>query len=154
MDAGKGTQDGRRDDQGQGSNPGVGPSQRPGGTTPETVNEGMLSQILAAIQGLTQSNVAVQGTMLEVIQQLPVPAAQVGNEATSSASSSGSAQPARHKGSLGARERLPPVVIAVSDPTGQVLRAGDDRDRYTKEKFTRNGAKEFIGGIDLIEVEN
>ena len=68
MDAGKGTQDGqRREDQGQGSNPGVGPSQRPEGAVPETVNEGMLSQILAAIKGLAQSNVAVQGTMLEVI---------------------------------------------------------------------------------------
>ena len=68
MDAGKGIQDGQRDDQGQGSNPGVGSNQRPEGAAPETVSEGVLSQILAAIQGLAQSNVAVQGTMLEVIQ--------------------------------------------------------------------------------------
>ena len=85
MDAGKGTQDGQRqEDQGQGSNPGVGPSQSPEGAVPETVGEGMLSQILAVIQGLAQSNVAVQGTMLEVIQWLPE--AQGGNEAVSSAS--------------------------------------------------------------------
>ena len=108
MDAGKGTQDGQRlEDQGQGSNPGVGPSQRPEGAVPETVGEGMLSQILAAIQGLAQSNVVVQGTMLEVIQRLPVPAAQGGNEAVSSASGSGSRQPARQQGSQGARDELP-----------------------------------------------
>ena len=147
MDAGKGTQDGqRRDDQGQGSNPGVGPSQRPEGAVPETVSEGVLSQILAAIQGLAQSNVAVQGTMLEVIQRLP--AAQGGNEATSSASGSGSRQPARQEGSQGAREELPLAAVAVSESTQQIPRARDEADRYTKEKFMKNGAKEFEGGMD------
>ena len=155
MDDGRGTQDGqRRENQGQGSNPGVGPSQRPGGTAPETVNEGMLSQILAAIQGLAQSNVSVHGMMLEVIQRLPVPAAHGGNEAVSSASGSGSRQPARHEGSQGASEELPPEAIAVSDPVGQVPRAREDGDRYTKEKFMKNGAKEFEGGTNPIKAEN
>ena len=139
MDAGKGTQDGQRDDQGQGSNPGVGPSQRPEGAVPEGASERVLSQILAAIQGLAQSNVAVQGTMLEVIQRLPVPAAQ-GGEATSSASESGSRQPARQEGSQGARQESQSVGTA-SDPAGQVPRVRDDADRYTKEKFMKNGAK-------------
>ena len=152
MDAGKGTQNGQRDDQGQGSNPGVGPSQRPEGAVPETASEGVLSQILAAIQGLAQSSVAVQGTMLEVIQRLPVPAAQ-GGEATSSASESGSRQPASQEGSQGARQE-PQSVGTASDPAGQVPRARDDADRYTKEKFMKNGAKEYEGGIDPVKAEN
>ena len=114
MDAGKETQNGQRDDQGQGSNPGVGPSQRPEGAVPEAASERVLSQILAAIQELAQSNVAVQGTMLEVIQRLPVPAAQGGAEATSSASESGSRQPARQEGSQGARQE-PQSVGTASD---------------------------------------
>ena len=91
----------------------------------------MLSQILTAIQGLAQSNVVVQGTMLEVIQRLPVPAAQGGSEAVSSASGSGSRQPARQEGSQGAREGPPSVGIVVSDPAGQVPRAREDSDWYT-----------------------
>lgn len=29
-----------------------------------------------------------------------------------------------------------------------------DSYKYNKEKFIKNGAKEFIGGVDLIKVEN
>lgn len=29
-----------------------------------------------------------------------------------------------------------------------------DFDKHTKEKFIKNGAKEFVGGVDLIKVEN
>ena len=71
-----------------------------------------------------------------------------------SASGSGSRQPARQEGSQGAREELLLVAVAVSDPVGQVPRAREDGDRYTKEKFMKNGAKEFEGGTDPIRAEN
>ena len=76
-----------------------------------------------------------------------------GGEATSSASESGSRQPARQEGSQGARQE-PQSVGTASDPAGQVPRVRDDADRYTKEKFMKNGAKEFEGGIDPVKAEN
>lgn len=30
----------------------------------------------------------------------------------------------------------------------------DDFDQVTKEKFIKNGAKKFVGGVDLIKGEN
>ena len=30
----------------------------------------------------------------------------------------------------------------------------DDSDKYTKEKFIKNGAKEYVGGIDPIKAKN
>ena len=82
--------------QGQGSNQDQGenppPMENPNpGANPGVANEQIFTQILAAIQGLSQITVAAQNTMLEVIQRLPVLAVQVGSGATSSAGGSGSA---------------------------------------------------------------
>ena len=43
---------------------------------------------------------------------------------------------------------VPPVVRQVVPP------AVDDSDRYTVEKFRKNGAKVFIGGSDLMKAES
>ena len=92
------SQDCQRMNQGQGSDPSgeenpppaVNPSQ---GANSGVANEEMLTQILVAIQGLTQSTAAAQNAMLEVVQRIPIPAVQGGNGATSSAGGSGSAPP-------------------------------------------------------------
>ena len=43
---------------------------------------------------------------------------------------------------------VPPVVQQVLPPVV------DDGDRYTMEKFRKNGAEVFVGGTDLIKVES
>ena len=67
-------QDGQRGrDPRQDFNPVVGPSLRPV-VNPGDVDEGVLTQLWEAIHALTQSNAAVQSSMLEVIRRLSAPA--------------------------------------------------------------------------------
>ena len=54
-------------------NPVVGTSYRPV-VNPGAVDEGVLTQLWEAIHALTQSNAAVQSSMLEVIRRLSAPA--------------------------------------------------------------------------------
>ena len=41
-----------------------------------------------------------------------------------------------------------------SNPASQAARAPDDSDKFNKEKFRKNGAKEYEGGVDPIKAEN
>ena len=73
------SQDSQGMNQGRGSDPSgeenppptVNPSQ---GANPGVANEQMMTQILAAIQGLAQSTAAAQNAMLEVVRRIPIPA--------------------------------------------------------------------------------
>ena len=153
------SQDSQRMSQGQGSDPGgrenpqlaVNPSQ---GANPGVANEQMLIQIMVAIQGLAQSTAAAQNAMLEVVQRISIPAVQVGNEATSSAGGSGSAPPRAQEPSQGTLNGHPPQVPANPDPASQAPRTPNDSDKFNKEKFIKNGAKEFVGGVDPIKAKN
>ena len=112
----------------------------------------MLTQILVAIQGLAQSTAAAQNAMLEVVQRIPIPAVQ-GSGATSSAGGSGLAPPRAQERRQGATNENPPLVPVVNNPASQAAGAPDDSDKYNKEKFRKNGAKEFEGGVDPIKAE-
>lgn len=43
---------------------------------------------------------------------------------------------------------------AEQNPASDVQRVVEDWDKYNKEKFIKNRAIEFIGGVDPIKVEN
>ena len=153
------SQDSQRTNQGQGSNQDQGVNPPPTGNpnpeaNPGVANEQMFTQILAAIQGLAQITAATQNTMLEVIQRLPVPAVQVGNGSMSSTGGSGSAPPRIQERGQRASDERPPQVPAELNPASNVMRAPEDSDKFNKEKFIKNGAKEFIGGVDPIMAEN
>lgn len=49
------------------------------------------------------------------------------------------------------RERNGPPIVVLSN---QALRAVEDSDKYNKEKFIKNGAKEFVGRVDPIKAKN
>lgn len=46
------------------------------------------------------------------------------------------------------------MVYAEQNPASQAPREVDDLNKFIKETFIKNGAKEFIGGVDLIKAEN
>ena len=144
--------------QGRGSDPSgeenppptVNPSQ---GANPGVANERTLAQIFEAIQGLAQSTAAAQNAMLEVVQPIPIPAVH-GSGATNSVGGSGSAPPRAQERRQGATNEIPPLVPVVNNPASQAVGAPDDSDKFNKEKFRKNGAKEFMGGVDPIQAEN
>lgn len=88
-----------------------------------------------------------------MVQRLPMPYMKGGNGATSSTGSSSLAPPRAQEGSQEARNDLPPLIQTDLHSASQALRATKDSNKYNKEKL-QNGAKEFIGIVDLIKAEN
>ena len=120
--------------------------------------ESVLGQILTAIQGLAQASENTSSVVQNMVQRLP--GLVMGNGAPNSAAgpsnvpngNEGSAQERVGMADPGERGELPnpvpPVVRQV------VLPVGDDSDRYTVEKFRKNGAEVFIGGTDPMKAES
>ena len=116
----------------------------------------VLGQILTAIQRLAQASNNTSSVVQNMVQRLPGMVA--GNGAPNSAAGPsnvpngdlGSAQ--EQVADPGERGELPnpvpPVVRQV------VLPVVDDNDRYTVEKFRKNGAEVFIGGTDPMKAES
>ena len=120
--------------------------------------ESVLGQILTAIHGLAQASNNTSSMVQNMAQWLPRLVA--GNGAPNSAAGprnipngdQGSAQERVGVADPGERGELtnpvPPVVREV------VLLVVDDNDRYTVEKFRKNGVEVFIGGTDLMKAES
>ena len=124
METGDKPQDGQlgRDPR-QDFNPVVGPSLRPV-VNPGAVDEGVLIQLKEAIHALTQSNVAVQSLMLEVIRRLSAPT----------------------EGGIGTARTVggPSAVIATLGSVGQVLRTANDGKNRVAGK--RSVSQISVGG--------
>ena len=87
-------------------------SQEPSASQEQPGDNGILVQILSALQGLAQSNLDTRGALMEVIQRLPVaPTAARGNGASSSVGGSGTAPGLGREGDQVARDAgAPPTV--------------------------------------------
>lgn len=87
--------------------------------------------------------------MLEIVQRTTLPAVQGGNEAMTPTGGFGLAPHGVQDRSSGERNGPPTVVLS-----NQAPRAVEDSDKYNKEKFIKNGAKEFVGRVDPIKAKN
>lgn len=92
---------------------------------------------------------------LKIVRRLPIALVVDGNGASSLASRSGSIPTGARDGNQGeSNDVLPPMASQDLPPARQQPRVLDDSNNYTKEKFMKNGAKEFVGGVALIKAEN
>ena len=124
----------------------------------DTNLESVLGQILTAIQGLEQASENTSSVVQNMVQRLP--GLVMGNGAPNSAAGpsnvsngdQGSAQERVGIADPGEQGELPNPVPPVVQQV--VLPNGDDSDRYTVEKFRKNGAEVFIGGTDPMKAES
>ena len=111
-----------------------------------------------AIQGLAQASENTSSVVQNMVQRLP--GLVMGNGAPNSAAGpsnvpngdQGSAQERVGIADPGEQGELPNPVPPVVQQV--VLPNGDDSDRYTVEKFRKNGAEVFICGTDPMKAES